>query len=96
MKKPQLRMTPDELTVVELCLRTLTEEEIANCRARITENVMGELQHEDYEALLVETMVSLLKRHVRELRLDQILKRDGLKQGRRSLFKSTTAKRRYA
>ena len=84
MKTPKVKMTPDELAVVELCLRRLTEEQIEDCRARIKESVVSELQDENYEALLEQTMVSLLTRNVREARLDQILQSDGSKQGKRS------------
>src|SRR5579863_8597439 len=83
MKTPKVKMTPDELAVVELCLRRLTEEQIEDCRARIKATVVNELEDENYEALLEQTMVSLLKRNVREARLNQILQRDGSKQRKR-------------
>src|ERR1035438_3182316 len=84
MKTPKVKMTPDELAVVELCLRRLTEEQIEDCRARIKASVVNELQDEDYEALLEQTMVPLLERNVRVARLNQILQRDRLKQRMRS------------
>ena len=93
MKTPKVKMTPDELAVVELCLRRLTEEQIEDCRARIKESVVSELQDENYEALLEQTMVSLLTRNVREARLDQILQRDGSKQGKRSRPRRASAPR---
>lgn len=96
MKTPKVKMTPDELAVVELCLRRLTEEQIEDCRARIKAIVVNELEDENYEALLEQTMVSLLKRNVREARLDQILQRDRSKQGKRSRPRRATAPRATA
>jgi hypothetical protein len=84
MKKLRLRLTPEESHVVELCLLSLTEEQIADCRARLLKTLAVDLQQEDYEALLEQTMVSMVKRNVRELRLDRILQREGLKAGKRS------------
>jgi hypothetical protein len=83
MKTPKVKMTPDESAVVELCLLLLTDEQIEDCRARIKKKVANEIQHEDYEALLEQTMVPFLERNVRQARLDQILQRDGLKQRKR-------------
>jgi hypothetical protein len=73
MKKSLLKMTHDESDVVELCLRSLTDEQIEDCRAEILYDVIGDLQHEDYETLLVQTMAPLLKRHIRKLRLERLL-----------------------
>jgi hypothetical protein len=84
MKRLQLRLTPEESHEVELCLLSLTEEQIADCRARILKTLTAELQQEDYAALLEQTMVSMVKRNVRELRLDRILQREGLKAAKRS------------
>ena len=84
MKRLQLRLTPEESHEVELCLLSLTEEQIADCRARILKTLTAELQQEDYEALLEQTMASMVKRNVRELRLDRILQREGLKAAKRS------------
>jgi hypothetical protein len=94
MKRLQLRLTPEESHVVELCLLSLTEEQIADCRARILKTLAVELQQEDYEALLEQTMASMVKRNVRELRLDRILQREGLKAGKRSPSKPERQKRR--
>src|ERR1035438_7243115 len=60
-----------------------TDEQIEDCRARIKEKVVSEIQDENYEALLEQTMVPFLKRNVRQARLDQILQRHGLKKGDR-------------
>jgi hypothetical protein len=84
MKKLQLKMTSEESHVVELCLLSLTEEQIADCRARILKTLAVEVQQEDYEALLEQTMGSMVKRNVRGLRLDRILQREGLNAGKRS------------
>ena len=45
------------------------EEQIADGGAKLTKGVVGEFQQEDCEALLVQTMVPVLKRHVCDLRL---------------------------
>lgn len=93
MKRLQLRLTPEESHVVELCLLSLAEDQIADCRARILKTLAAELQQEDYEALLEQTMVSMVKRNVRELRLDRILQREGFRTKKRSPSKRDRQKR---
>lgn len=94
IKRLQFRLTPEESHVVELCLLSLTEEQIGDCRARILKTLAVELPQEDHEALLEHTMVSMVKRNVRELRLDRILQREGLKTEKRSPSKRERQKRR--
>jgi len=74
--KANLTMTPEESDVVELCLRSLTDEQIADCKVDILNDVVEDLEKEDYEDLLTTTMVAVLKRHARKLSLDRVLQRD--------------------
>lgn len=72
----QLKMTPEELDTIALCLRHLTEEQIAQCNEAAKQAVVAALRDENYADLLVYTCVPLMLRHLRKARMENTLRTD--------------------
>jgi hypothetical protein len=67
-----MNWSDDEMNVVALCLRNLSEAEIAECRDVIKHAAVAELANEDYAELLIETAVPALVRSVRAWRSQRL------------------------
>ncbi len=79
---PNLKMTTEETNIVKLCLLNLNPEEVAHCHDEALRIILSELQTDDYAGLLVQTIVPVIERHVRNLWLKRELELEGPKRSR--------------